>query len=143
VVVVLLFFFVVVTVEGQACVPYHGSPATGGKCDSVVTYPNVLLLPTKPYAKVPSRSRCMQQLWFTRSVYVLSRQIAVWLEGLSLSLFASPAQVDEEAASTTKLLGAFVPQACRSAAIRLACMGSFIECSFTGTAFVCTCRDHL
>jgi hypothetical protein len=50
--VVLLFFAVVMTVEGQACVPYHGSPATGGKCDSVVTYPNVLLLPTKPYAKV-------------------------------------------------------------------------------------------
>lgn len=49
----VLLFAVVAVVEGQSCVPYHGSPATGGKCDSIVTYPNVLLLPTKTYTQVP------------------------------------------------------------------------------------------
>lgn len=45
---------VVVEVAGQAsCVPYRGSPATGGKCDSVVTYSHILLLPGQTYAQVP------------------------------------------------------------------------------------------
>ncbi len=36
-----------------ACVPYQGAPATGGKCDSVVTYSHILLLPGQTYAQVP------------------------------------------------------------------------------------------
>jgi hypothetical protein len=42
-------------VEGasaQACVPFRGSPHTGGKCDALVTYPNVLLRPNQTYEQV-------------------------------------------------------------------------------------------
>jgi hypothetical protein len=51
-----LYASVVVEVAGQGCVPYRGSPATGGKCDSVVTYSHVLLLPGQTYAQVIARS---------------------------------------------------------------------------------------
>ncbi|ELR20679.1 Frizzled/Smoothened family membrane region protein [Acanthamoeba castellanii str. Neff] len=85
-----LYASVVEEVAGQGCVPYRGSPATGGKCDSVVTYSHVLLLPGQTYA-----------------------------------------QADSATAETTKLLGVFVPPVCRSAAIRLACWGGFVECSFS------------
>ncbi len=39
--------------SGQSCVPYKGSPATGGKCDSIVTYSNVYLASGKTLDQVP------------------------------------------------------------------------------------------
>jgi hypothetical protein len=40
------------TARAQSCVPFVGSPRTGNKCDSLVSYPTVLLAPNQTYAQV-------------------------------------------------------------------------------------------
>jgi hypothetical protein len=46
----------------QSCVPYRGSPHTGNKCDSLVTYPSVLLRPNQTYAQVPPSFSCVDPI---------------------------------------------------------------------------------
>jgi hypothetical protein len=38
--------------QAQSCVPFTGAPRTGHKCDSLVSYPSVLLLANQSYAQV-------------------------------------------------------------------------------------------
>jgi hypothetical protein len=38
-------------------------------------------------------------------------------------------QVDAAAGASTRLFGAFVPPACRTAAIRMVCLSNFITCT--------------
>ena len=38
--------------QAQSCVPFTGSPRTGHKCDSLVSYPSVLLLANQSYTQV-------------------------------------------------------------------------------------------
>jgi len=47
--VVALALFGFGSVFGQSCVPFTGSPLTGGKCNSIVTYSDFLLLPGETY----------------------------------------------------------------------------------------------
>jgi hypothetical protein len=133
-----------VVVQGQACVPFRGSPATGFKCDSVVTYSNVLILLGQSYEQVqihhhlPLLSYCLvlpALSCCTSLGFILLTHCCDWPASSARDLRAI--QADKATSETTKLLGAFVPQACRSAAIRLACFGGFPECRVV-PAFSCT-----
>jgi hypothetical protein len=127
----VLFLASAVCVGGQACVPYRGSPATGGKCDRIVTFPNVLLPPATTYDEVRSGAK------------QANTNSAKWYAGFDDDDDdCVRCQADEQAANTTKLLGVFVPPVCRSAAIRLACLGSFVECSVSPT-FSCAHTSSL
>jgi hypothetical protein len=48
----VMWVMLVVPANGQSCVPFEGAPLTRHKCDAVVTWPNVLLLPGQPYDDV-------------------------------------------------------------------------------------------
>lgn len=47
--VALVVWAVLVAAHGQSCVPFEGAPLTRHKCDAVVTWSNVLLLPGQSY----------------------------------------------------------------------------------------------
>jgi hypothetical protein len=55
VVAVVLAAMLVAGAGAQSCVPFTGAPRTGHKCDSLVSYPSFLLLPSQSYDQVLSR----------------------------------------------------------------------------------------
>jgi hypothetical protein len=50
--VVLVVWAMLAAAHGQSCVPFEGAPLTRHKCDAVVTWSNVLLLPGQSYDDV-------------------------------------------------------------------------------------------
>ncbi len=38
--------------RGQSCVPFKGSPATGGKCNTIITFANIYLPPGQHFQQV-------------------------------------------------------------------------------------------
>jgi hypothetical protein len=54
VVLVVLSSMLFALAHGQSCVPFEGAPLTKHKCDPVVAWPNVLLMPGQTYEDVPS-----------------------------------------------------------------------------------------
>ncbi len=52
VVLLVLLCFLNGEARGQSCVPFKGSPATGGKCNTIITFANIYLPPGQHFQQV-------------------------------------------------------------------------------------------
>jgi len=111
----LLVAMIARNVRAQSCVPYDGSPLTGGKCDSLVSYSNVFLPQGMSYEEVRP----------TYDAFILG----LTLECLLATFFFI--QLDYDVSRQTFHFSAFVPTGCRNAALRLVCLSGFVKCEPT------------